>query len=431
MANDLSNNGAVERYVALDLSPNGSLHSGLLNQVSHEAARSSVNLTAEGDKGTLSQGLTPTMNQWLSSLISPTRMAALAELDAQARGIKIANNVDGLLYEIRHDKIERERAEKRLDVLDGFNRKNKKLLEDVGTLQREHDDIRASEGGRDAKVPNKWIEFGVLIPLILLPESLLNFESFRRAPIIQSDAMAVGATILVGIGIAAAAYCIGLFIRQFHYFSRPDDMYQRVAGWPLYTWGSSALFVSLGSVAVARYYYLLPKIQEAIVLGGPVPNIPFSIGSLLFGNLICFLVGAILTFFLNDPNPVFAAKAEKLQQARARLGAKARQELDGRLDVIDARAKREREEARRRADQMVSKPGFSQLQERLGRVTAKDSEVIGVLNAYRVALVRALSDRREEVEFEWRDPTGDKADPVTRVKPEAFLGIPLDLSRSV
>jgi hypothetical protein len=431
MANDFSSGGAVERYAALDLSRDGAMHRSLIERAPDEAMRSSVNLTATGDKGTLSQGLTPAMNQWLASQVSPSRMAALAELEAQSRAIKIANNVDGFLYEIKHDKIERERAEKRLDLLDSFNRKNKNLLEEVGRLQGEHDDLRASEGGRDAKLPNKWIEFGVLIPLILLPESLLNFESFRRAPIIQSDAMAVGATILVGIGIAAAAYCIGLYIRQFHYFSRPDDRYQQVAGWPLYTWGSSALSVSLGSVAVARYYYLLPKIQEAIVLGGSVPNLPVSIGGLLFGNLICFLVGAILTFFLNDPNPVFAAKAESLQKARRRLGVKSRKELDGELDVIDARAKREREEARRRADQMMNRPGYGQLQERLGRLTAKDSEIIGALNAYRGELVRAIHARGGDVDFEWRDPTGDRADPVTRVKPEAFLGIPLDLSRSV
>lgn len=420
---------AVDRYTSLDLSAEGPLARALLDRAADEASNPRIALTAKGDPGTLSQGLTPVMNEWLGSRIGPLRGEALAELESQARNIKIAANVDGSLVEADVDRAEKQRAERRVEVLEAFNSKHKKLLDDVNRLQGEYDLIRADEGGRDAKVPDQRIEFGILIPLILLPESLLNFESFRRAPIIQSDAMALGATVLVGIGIAAAAYCIGLFIRQFNYFAREDDKERPRAGWPLYTWGSTLLFVSLGSVAAARYYYLLPRIQEAIVLGGPVPNLPFSIGSLLFGNLICFLVGAVLTFFLNDPNPEFADKAADLAKQRRRLRTVSRREVDATLDQINARAKREKDEKRRRARQMVGKPGYSQLYERFGRLSSKDTEVVGLLNAYRSALVRAIHN--PHFEFEMRELTADRADPVVRVRPEQFASIPLELTRSV
>lgn len=420
---------AVDRYTSIDLSSNGLIVRELLDRAPDEAASPSLVLSAKGDKDALSPGLTPAMKEWLNSRIAPVRGEALAELETQARGIKIANNVDGSLVEAEIDRKERWRSEQHVDVLGAFNRRHKELLENVNRLQGEYNRIRADEGGRDAKTPNKWVEFGILIPLILLPESLLNFESFRRAPIIQSDAMALGATILVGIGIAAAAYCIGLFIRRFHYYARPYDHERPRAGWPLYMWGSTLLAVSLGSVAVARYYYLLPRIQEAIVLGQPVPNIPFSIGSLLFGNLICFLVGAILTFFLNDPNPDYAEKAEQLRKHKKRLRGLSRREVDSKLDQVDARAKRDKDEAQRRAQQMVGQPGYSQLRERFGRLTAKDTEVVGALNAYRGALVRALNN--PHFEFEMRELTADRADDVVRVKPQHFAAIPLELSRSV
>jgi hypothetical protein len=369
------------------------------------------------------------MNLWLNTEISTPRSTALAELASQAHEIKISDNVYGSLIEIDVDRFERERAERKAGVLKQFLDKNKASLAKVARLEVEYETFRANEGGRDAKMPNKWVEFGILIPLILLPESMLNFESFRRAPIIQSDAMALGVTIMVGIGIATAAYCIGLFVRQFHYFARPDDTERPRSGWPLYGGGSAALLVTLGIVAAARYYYLLPKIQEAIVLGGPVPNIAFSIGSLLFGNLICFLVGAIFTFFLNEPNPDFAAKARDLEKAKRELRTLGHREVDKTLEQVEARSRRNKEEAKRRADQMANKPGYSQLRERFARFSAKDTEVIGVLNAYRVALVRAVSDPR--FEFALREPTADRPNAITRIGPDKFSAIPLQLSRSV
>ena len=420
---------AVEHYLSLDLDHGAGspVAQALLDRAQQEAASTYLPLTAAGDEGALSAGLTPVMNGWLATHIAPTRASALAELESQARGIKIQNNVDGVLVEAEIDRAERHKAKRTQEIVGEFNRDNKHLLEEYAQTSTEYNRIRAEQGGRDAKIPNKWIEFGLLIPAVMIPEGMLNFESFRRAPIIQSDAMALGATLLVGIGIAAAAYCIGLYIRQFNYFSQPDDDQRRISGWPLYSFGSTALTVSLGSVAVARYYYLLPKIQEAVVLGGPVPNIPVSIGSLLFGNMICFLVGAIITFFLNDPHPDFAEKGAKLRKLGARIDRLKKARVTALLNQVNARAKLERESAKRRHDQMTGRPGFTQLRERLDRVSAKDAEVLGVLQAYRIALARA----NPHLEFALHVQSADNADPTSRVSADAFTGMQMQLSRSL
>jgi len=420
----------VDRYLELDLAHDGQIARALLSRVSEEAGNNTITLTAAGEEGATSAHLTPVMSEWLNTHIELYRGQALATMETQARAVRISPNVEGVLLEAEQDKAERRRAKRTHEILDGFNQKHRRDLDRRSQLQAEYDEIRAELGGRDARTPNKLVEFGVLIPLIMIPESLLNFESFRRAPIIQSDAMALGATILVGIGIAAAAYCVGLFIRQFNYFTQPDNGDRQRSGWPLYTWGSILLTVSLGSVAAARYYYLLPRIQEALLLGESIPNIPVSIGSLLFGNLICFLVGAILTFFLNDENPEYAHKAEQLKKLERKLAKAERKEVSTALSQVNARAKQDKEKAKSREGQMSGKPGYAAVRERMSQLTAKDAEVIGLLQSFRTALVNEIKSAGRDVVFELREPSADRSSAMTAVGVDRFPALPLHLYRS-
>jgi hypothetical protein len=423
---------AIGEYLALDLAAGSALAGALHERVESEASLPQLVLTAAGEDGALSRALTPAMNEWLNTRVAHFRAGALAELESDARTIKISKDVDGILVEAVQDQWDRHKAKRTLEVLEKFNREHKGVLEEYERVSSEYNLIRAEEGGRDAKTPNKWLEFGLLIPAVMVPEAMLNFESFRRAPIIQSDAMALGATILVGIGIAAAAYCIGLFIRQINYYTsaRDDDGGRKRSGWPFYVWGSSALSVSIGSVAAARYYYILPKIEESIILGHTPPNIVVSIGSLLFGNMICFLVGAIITFFLNDPNPEFADKAERRKKLAEEIKQFSKKEVSEQLDRIAAHVKNEKDGAKRKGDQMAGKMGYAQLRERFSRVMAKDLQVVGVLQSYRSALVAAIKRRRGEVSIDIRDPSTDNSNPMRHISLDGFTAEPLHLSRS-
>lgn len=88
---------AVDQYLSLDVSSQSACGQALMERVSQESTQTHLPLTAPGDEGALSGGLTPAMNQWLMTRITPSRGPALAELESQARGIKIGNNVDGVL----------------------------------------------------------------------------------------------------------------------------------------------------------------------------------------------------------------------------------------------------------------------------------------------------------------------------------------------
>lgn len=417
---------AVEDYLALDVSPDGEVARLLLGRAGQEAESGRLELTAAGDAGALSAGLTQAMSEWLNQFVASRRGVAVAELMAQARDIRPNATVDGLLLEAEHDRIDNEKNKKTLDTLAAFNNEHSDALNEVDRLQSDCDHFRAKYENREAKHPNLLLEWTLLF-LIMVPEALLNFESFRRAPIIQSDAMALGATILVGLGVAGAAYCFGLFIRRYHYYAREDDAGRRRAGWPLYSFGSILLAVSLGTVGAARYYYLLPKIQEAVVIGAPVPNVYISVGSLLFGNLIGFFLGVVVTFFMNDPDPEYADKASELRKAKEKYSGLFKLNVLRKLDSFAARAKEDREEKTRTAARMASKQGFSQLRQRVDRMKAKDMQVVGLLQNYRTTLIRAIRERNAPVEITMREPTHDAHNPVSSVPLERFSALPLRL----
>ena len=53
-------------------------------------------------------------------------------------------------------------------------------------------------------------------------------------------------------------------------------------------------------VASARYYYLLPLWEQAIILGQAPPNFLIQLGGTLIGNLIVFMIGSGLSYKLHE-----------------------------------------------------------------------------------------------------------------------------------
>ena len=301
-------------YTDLDLSAGSETERALLEAAEEEAQRSRITLTGDGAEGAMTGGVTSAMSSWLGAYISPLRQRAIAELESAARCVTIGKKTDGILLELEEHKLERDRVKRRSDIYSEFHDNFGDKIDERDRIDDEYQAMRVREGGRDAQVPNPWFEWGVLFPLVLVPESLLNFESFRRAPIISSDFMALGATILVGLGIAVAAHLIGAFVKQFAFYMRPDDEEQQGKGYRRLSLGCALLGTSLAAVATARYYYLLPLREQAIILGQTPPNVVTQTGSLLVGNIVVFLVAAAFTYLLHDSNPIYSEKKRALDE---------------------------------------------------------------------------------------------------------------------
>lgn len=396
----------VDRYMMLDLS---GPREELLACAEAEAGQAAIPLSGDHDDGMVSAGLTSDAVRWFNSRIAPVRAAALSQINSEARAIRGDGDDIGAFDKFELDAAERERAVRLREVTAEFEQKNKALISEYRERERDYRRYRAEEGNREAKVPSYWLEFAGLLPLVMIPEALMNFQSFRQAPMIQSDFMALGVTLLVAIAIAVGAHFFGLFLRQYNYFRRGADSVRSRSSMPQLWISLVLLLVGIAVVAAARYYYIVPQIQQAAVLGMAPPNIVFSVGSLLGGNLLCFLLGAAFAWMLHDENPEYEESARTRRKLRKELDKLRRGTLDRKLRDIDQRLASDRASIDKKARMMRARPGYGALASRLERVKGKDQEVASVLQEYRQKLGRLLEARRSGFEFSIRDFSGDPA----------------------
>lgn len=405
---------ALERYANATFDEHA-----LLARATAEANAGERGLTAVWSLTTRSRNLTDAMDEWLQRAVMPLRAPALASLNAEAAAIKIDGRFSGVLLQSELDRIECKRQDGVQQELNRFNGRYHGLLNRARNAEQEYASMRANLA-RDAQTPNRLLEL-LIILAILLPEAWINLDSFRRAPMVQSDAMAWGLTIVVGAAIAIAAFQIGLFIRGLDYFLRPLGG-RKMSGVPLIGIGLILLAVGLAAVAYARYYYLLPIIEQKIALGEEVPNMVIFIGGLLLGNLLCFLLGAAVTFLLHDENPEYAKVARQHRTLDKKIEG-LRKRLQRRLDPIEARAAVERDELVRKERQMHNLSGYQKLQEHLAQFLAKDAEAVGILNNYRSRLIAENEDQT----FARRSLTADLSDPMTRFTARQYSAEPIAL----
>lgn len=413
---DYNSEPAIQAYADLDLSPGSPAVTALMSRATQEGAQREITISTEGDSNAPSEGMTQGMIAWFQSYIAPKRTSAISAAEDLASGITLGRGTPGILERVKVDEAKRSLARRRSEILSRFRNENATLIKNLEDTANDHDHLRIAEGGRDAKVPNHWIEWGVLLPLIMLPESLLNFGSFRRAKIIESDAQALGVTIIVGIAIAVAAHLVGRFIRQYSFFMRADDERSNRSGWPLWSIGSVLLVVALGVVAYARYQYLITLAATEIALGRAPPNIAASLAGLLGGNMMVFLIGVGLTFMLHDPNPEYSDKARKLAKVQKKADALRRNEVTLKLREIEKRFKDDCDATARLTQQMANQPGFASLRSSVNAIEAKDREITGILNQYKQALIDAIAQRDPKFSFEKYYSTGDRTADSERVK---------------
>ena len=394
----------VETYCGLDL---GKLRSELLQGVSEEAKQQQIELSGSHDRAAPSQGITPHAVQWFNANIASLRSSALSQVANEAREIRLDGDAFGICAPLELDEVERKRARRLMEVTEEFRQRNSSVMSEYQDKDQTYRRLRSGEGGREAKVPSSWVEFFGLLPLVMLPEALMNFQSFRKAPMIGSDFMALGVTLLVAIGIAVAAHFFGLFLRHYNYYRRGDDLVRGRSGMPRLWISSVLLLTCLVVVGAARYYYILPQIQQAVVLGMSPPNIYFSVLSLLGGNVLCFLIGAAFAWTMHDENPEYEDAARALGKARKQLEKAKRKQLDGRVDEINRRLASDRTAVERQLKVTGLQPGYGRVVQFFEQIKGKDQQVISLLQEYRKNLGQTLLQERPKFQFGLKDYSGD------------------------
>jgi hypothetical protein len=376
----------VEEYAALDLSPQSAAYERLMSGVDAEAASGEIVLSGDGTQGDPGPNMSSHMISWLSEFVGPQRRSAVEAIAGHCDNIEVARGARGEWIDLKIDDAKRARAQRRVAAVNTFRIDNHDLVTELDAVSQQYERIKAEEGDRDATVPNLWVEFGLLSLLIMPFEGMLNFESFRQTPIIRSDMMALGSTVLVGLFVLFGSWAYGRYLRSRHYYTQPANPKLQGEGWSILILGTTLLTISLGIVAAARYYYILPEIEAALIDGREPPNIPMTIGSLVLGNFGCFVAGVIATFFMNDQNPEFQKAGKKKKSLKAKYDRIYKSQVARELDVAEQRFNQDRDAAEARRRQMVGKPGFEVFQRESGRLKATDEKVLGILRAYRAQL---------------------------------------------
>ena len=387
---------ALADYLNIDLSHQSPIAQDLFARVEREGQRGSLNLTGDGDAGALSANLTPEMSSWLGTHIAHRRQVALTDIEAVARRIRGGGNVEGVVHEIEEDKLRREYASRRADLRRQFYDRHRERIESLGRLQDDYDGMREAEGGRDAVVPSRLIEFGVPL-LVAIPEGFMNFASF--AALTGLGIAGLGMTIVVGLGIGIAAWLAGRFLKAWQFYMRADDDDQQQRGIRMISLSSALLTVSLAVAGYARYRTVAEKALKQILLGLDPPNPVSSTALLLTGNLLVFFVGAAITYIIHDENPLFAARYAKLNEAQEKFDGIERRELTAKLEEASRGHKQKIDALHKRTRSMATQPDYAAVKEDMGRLESKDHEVIGLLQSYRGHLVCALEDRNPPFVF--------------------------------
>jgi hypothetical protein len=421
---------SVNSYTELDVSKNGSADQRLAAMCETEAKSAAVGpikLTSEADLDAGGPNLTETMRRWLAGDIEAKRRLAWSELAMAARGIRV-RDVEGIVLEIEEDRIDAKKHKDIARIIDDFNGRYAQKIADVTRLKYEYEEQRQLENNRDVKMPSLWLEWIILLAL-MIPESYLNYSAFVRAWYIKTGFVALAITILVGVALAWAAFLLGLFALRARYYLHPTDRDKRFRGIWLLIGGTALLTFGLGAVAVARYYVVLTMITDAVMSGTSPPSVAVSVGTLLFGNLIGFLMGAAVTFLMNDPNERYWEKAKSWKKIERELNAAREKEVLRPVKNLEEAAELDRVKMKSRNNQMETSLEFPQFRSRVAQVVAKDDQIRALLGDYKASLAEAILTANPKFTFVKHSPRLDRGVSEQRVSLAEFRQLELRLWR--
>jgi hypothetical protein len=388
---------ALEKYVTLDVKAGSELDKALMGRVSEEqAAVGRIHLS--DDYSVLPFGLTPQMQSWFLETVAPVRGQALSEI----KGLFSADvfgeaGSRGHLHESELGQADQIRTNARRDVITQFYRGQETRIRERDGARRDYDTLRAREGGREPVAPSPWL-YGLGLFVVLVIEMLLNFESLEKLPIIKSPFMASGAAMILALGLGFSAHVHGEILKQWHWYFGPQDRVRMWQGGRLLVLAELALSATLVFIGYARYEYILPKVQEALLLAQDPPSAVLSVLFMVSSNFIVFLVGVYWSYRNHDLNPEYPKKYHKWLKHR-RLFEKAFLGLKAELGRLDSKHAEDVQSLGQFDSTQRSAPNYNRNREAVQAFLAADAGVRGALERYRTRLIKHLREAGKDPEF--------------------------------
>lgn len=168
------------------------------------------------------------------------------------------------------------------------------------------------------RVPPWW--YPVALVLVGVVEWMLNYSAFLDN--FGVPAVAGGLTILVAAMVAFASHEHGASIKQWRMrFRQPGDE-GALGAWFLLCFATLGLVVSLALVAWVRYTWVANLIDRGLDDLVILPKVLQTLG----GNLIVWLLGAMVAFLVHDTSPKLQSN-EIFRKKKKKSLAKAKKKL--------------------------------------------------------------------------------------------------------
>ena len=208
------------------------------------------------------------------------------------------------------------------------------------SLQLEHNNRAANMA---AKTPVYWIALFCLG----VAEWLINYDVFFMFTGVV--AIAVGATIVMGILLAFAAHGYGMILKQWSYrFGQDKDITERFSDWRLLGLATFSLLVVLGAAGGSRYAAVMHQMAgqtgpnllgaEAAIEFNPTRDVLLS----LLWNVMAWAAGVFVAYFAHDKDPDYMDATQQWQKA-SRAYHRFRAPLVEKLRTVEARFARDTE----------------------------------------------------------------------------------------
>lgn len=394
---------SIDQYCNLDFSVTGPLASDLNAFVSVEAeiaARNrEVHVTDVLD-GSNPAYLTPKMVEWYQRYVYGPRRQALGEINAMLGNSELSGVGLNSIEEIERERSRRKLLASKRDIVRDQRTKRRNDMDRLDERRVEHKeqsqlyrDKKQSLGNREPRIVNPVV-YGITLVVILFLEGLVNFETFMSLSW-ATPAIATGATILIGLCIGAAAHYHGTFFRQWGYwFGDHQDDARRWPAFRMLALGVFTLSVALSFVWYARSTYLAAQLILDEQLGRESSSGFWLIGGSLLGNVLVYIAGVFVAYFVHDEDPEFPALKKtlgRIDQAIVNLENSLQDERNRGYEKAEAIYRKEISSIENKARSASRNPTYLKVQSQIERFKAQDGAVRASLLAYR----GLLSSRHE------------------------------------
>ena len=206
-------------------------------------------------------------------------------------------------------------------------------------------EMRTSHENRDANMMAFNPVYWLALLCIGVAEWLINYDVFFLFAGVM--AIAVGATVVMGVLLAFAAHGHGMLFKQWSYrFGDHRDSIDRRGDWRMLGLSTFSLLIVLGAAAGSRYAAVMHQLagQPDINLLGADANVAVDpmrdvLLSLLW-NVMAWAVGVYIAYMAHDKDPDFM-DATRQYRAAQRAYDRKREPLSRKVNQIHARLAKE------------------------------------------------------------------------------------------